>query len=323
MTFGLSLSRTGASRFSPSLAFKANAVMTISTVIIANLWAQWTNFGLPESDYILGLSIMLGILGVGGCFYTFIRPRADFASAIFNFMLLQLFLFYSGILSYLGTRASLPEVDHQLAAWDKALGLDWPGFVYWAASQPLICDWAVIVYDKPFFVLPFMIMALLVLTKKAHRFEELVSFTLITMLITLIIGTLMPAGSPYAYHGISVDITAKFHAIADATYNNFFYQVRSGQIRAMDMENRQGLIAFPSYHTVVALMLTLYVRDFAGSIGPMALVSLGIILATPLIGGHYFVDILGGIVVAMVAFWLARGLQRMDKREAALERFPT
>jgi len=318
MAFGLSLSRTGASRFSPSLAFKANAVMTISTVIIANLWANWTNFGLPESDYILGLSIMLGILGVGGCFYAFIRPRADFASAIFTFMLLQLFLFYSGILSYLCARIGMPMMDHQLAAWDKALGLDWPGFVYWAASQPLICDWALAVYGKPFFILPLLTMALLAFTGRANRLEEMLSFVVISTWLTFLVSILVPAGSAYAFHAIPADIAAKLHVTVDATYNSYFNQLRSGEIRAMDMENLKGLVAFPSYHTVVAIMLTLYIRDFRWLIAPVGLVSLGIILATPLIGGHYFVDVLGGIIVAMVTFWLARGLQCMDKREAAL-----
>ena len=71
----------------------------------------------------------------------------------------------------------------------------------------------------------------------------------------------------------------------------------------------QGLISFPSYHTTVAILLTAaLVRE--RFLFPLACVLNGVmVISTLSMGGHYLVNVLAGIVIAVAALWLTLRLQ--------------
>ena len=62
-------------------------------------------------------------------------------------------------------------------------------------------------------------------------------------------------------------------------------------------EHLMGLIAFPSMHTVMALMTTLFARG-TRLFWPLVLINLLMIPAILLQGGHHVVDVLGGTALA-------------------------
>jgi len=68
----------------------------------------------------------------------------------------------------------------------------------------------------------------------------------------------------------------------------------------------RGIVGFPSYHTLQAVVLTRFAWPNAVLRWPvLALNTVGLI-AIPIHGGHHFVDLLGGIVVAIVAIMMVR-----------------
>ena len=74
---------------------------------------------------------------------------------------------------------------------------------------------------------------------------------------------------------------------------------------SIQLNNLEGLITFPSFHTAIAILFawavwrTPYVW-FAGLVTNVLM-----ILSTPLSGSHYVIDLAGGAVVATVAIALA------------------
>ena len=75
------------------------------------------------------------------------------------------------------------------------------------------------------------------------------------------------------------------------------------------MACRRGSFSFPLYHTTVAILLTAaLVRErFLFS---LACVLNGVmVISTLSMGGHYLVDVLAGIVIAVAALWLTLRLQ--------------
>jgi membrane-associated phospholipid phosphatase len=67
----------------------------------------------------------------------------------------------------------------------------------------------------------------------------------------------------------------------------------------------KGLIGFPSYHAVLALLVVWYARPLQ-VVRWLALAVNGLVLiATPIQGGHHIVDVVAGFAVAALAIWAA------------------
>jgi membrane-associated phospholipid phosphatase len=82
--------------------------------------------------------------------------------------------------------------------------------------------------------------------------------------------------------------------------------IRDGSLRIIDFGALTGVVTFPSFHAAAAV---LYLWAFwpVRWIGPIALlVNIAMLLATPICGGHYFVDVFAGIAVAAAAIVAAR-----------------
>ena len=80
--------------------------------------------------------------------------------------------------------------------------------------------------------------------------------------------------------------------------------LRSGHARPLPLG---GIVCFPSYHTVMAVLFTWAHRGMR-SLWPFAALNMVILLAIPTIGDHYFVDVLAGGLVAAIAMWLVSRL---------------
>ena len=67
------------------------------------------------------------------------------------------------------------------------------------------------------------------------------------------------------------------------------------------MANLTGVVPFPSFHAATAVIY-LWALWAVWWMRPVAIVAnIGMLLATPYIGGHYFVDVFAGIGIAVTA----------------------
>ncbi len=76
----------------------------------------------------------------------------------------------------------------------------------------------------------------------------------------------------------------------------------------------QGLIGFPSYHAVLALLVVWYARKLAVIRWIALALNAVVLVATPIQGGHHVVDVLAGFAVAAAAIWFADILLRFAAR---------
>ena len=100
--------------------------------------------------------------------------------------------------------------------------------------------------------------------------------------------------------------------------------LRAGGLRALDLARLGGIITFPSFHAAASI-LAIWGFWSVWWLRPGALmVYVGMLLATPLMGGHYFVDIIAGIGVAAIAIAAAKrltGSNRTRRWQHDLSRF--
>jgi hypothetical protein len=210
-------------------------------------------------------------------------------------------------LTYVTAAVNLPLQDANLLAIDRALGLDWAAYIGYANEHPLLAQWLSCGYAMirwPIFAIPVILAA-------AHRYRRIGEFTLafaLALVVTTILSALVPAYGVYQQIGLDpaelehIDARAYLDTVRDLA------PVRAGTLRHLDLFALAGIVTFPSFHAASAL---LYAWAFwpVRWMRPVALLANGAMLAsTPLNGGHYFIDLIAGVAIAVLAIIAARRL---------------
>jgi len=207
-------------------------------------------------------------------------------------------------LTYIAATANLPMQDVALNAFDRALGLDWMAYFNFVYHRHVLLFAAVLAYSMigwPVFGVPIA----LGWTGQYRRMQEFTLAFGIALVATTIISTLLPAMGTYALLNFTPDPNI-FTPGAYLEQLRDLPLVRDGLLRTIDFNALAGIITFPSFHAAAA---ALYLWAFWGVrwIGPVALMlNIAMLLATPICGGHYFVDVFAGIAIAALAIMAAR-----------------
>ncbi|MEZ5842077.1 MAG: phosphatase PAP2 family protein, partial [Hyphomicrobiales bacterium] len=87
------------------------------------------------------------------------------------------------------------------------------------------------------------------------------------------------------------------------------FDLRDGNPVLFALSQPKGLIAFPSYHVALGVIVTLAFRDMPRLLVPVALVNGAMILTTPIDGGHHMVDGIAGAVLGVAAVRAAAAIR--------------
>jgi membrane-associated phospholipid phosphatase len=74
----------------------------------------------------------------------------------------------------------------------------------------------------------------------------------------------------------------------------------------IDLSALQGVVSFPSFHTMLGVMTTYALRDTIWLMIPVLLINGTMIVSTMPIGGHHLIDVLVGAGLTIGAFLLVR-----------------
>jgi hypothetical protein len=207
-------------------------------------------------------------------------------------------------LTYVAASANLPMQDVALAAVDRALGLDWKAYFNFIYGHHALLVVTVLAYSMigwPVFGVPIA----LGWTGRYRRLQEFTLAFAIALIVTTTISVLVPAMGTYDLFNVHPDPNI-FTPGAYVDYLEIMPRVRDGTLRALTLSNLTGIVTFPSFHSAAAI-LYLWALWPVRWLGPVAaVVNVAMILATPIGGGHYFIDLLAGIAVAMTAIVAAR-----------------
>jgi membrane-associated phospholipid phosphatase len=270
----------------------AMAVATIAGYRITSLSFAWSTFDQ------MGLCIAI-CLAVSYC-YRRLRPDPWIGFSTEGCAQLMLVLALGSALSYPLATAGFPYRDALLNAADTSMGLDWRAYLHFVNDRPLLCALTSLAYRSMLLQVIVLIITLVV-TSRFLRLQQYVLATALALALTLAVFTFMPAGGIFSFLQIQ---PGEFpNLLPVMTYDQILYldALRSGQHPLVS--EMEGLITFPSFHTVWAIL-------FMWGFYPIKQLRLGAILlnllviaSTPIQGAHYFVDLIGGAVVAVVAIY--------------------
>jgi membrane-associated phospholipid phosphatase len=212
-------------------------------------------------------------------------------------------------LTYVAAALNLPLQDANLYALDRMLGLDWRGYVLFVDAHPAVAgalSYGYTMIRWPIFAIPVLLAAI-------HHYRRLEEFTLafgLALIVTTIVSALVPAIGVYQQIGLDPATLSHIDPRAYVDQVRDFAPVREGALRHLNLFALAGIVTFPSFHAASAALYAWALWPVRW-MRPLALLANGAMLAsTPIDGGHYFVDLIAGLAVAVLAIVVARWICR-------------
>src|SRR5256885_1581230 len=256
------------------------------------LWCATLRMGLSHwapvalaSLALLGLTLGCRLSGAG-----------QRIAAIAEWILLWLIFSVAGaLLTYLAAAQDGPVYDGRLAMADAALGFRFAAWFDFVASYPAVQFAFAVAYRS---LAAQIVLSVLWLSWRGRddRNAELLINTTLALMMTTAVFFLFPTLGP------CVDVPACHDA-----YIQDLVGFRPGTLPSLDIMLLKGGIAFPSFHAVLAVLFT-YTHRGSRIFRPVATFNALMLLSIPSEGGHYLVDVLGGVCVGGLAVLMTRAL---------------
>jgi hypothetical protein len=297
----------------PSELVMLRVTLTAAVLDALLIAARGAAFDFAGYGAVVGMASVL--LGLGFAYRRLQRSEAIGATATCA----GLFILFTSALSlfnYVLVPNGRPVIDGWLIRADAVLGYDWPGIIAWAAQHPLFNDLMRLAYST---TLP-QIALLVVVLGLSGRFRDLHSLmatVVVAGTFTVLFWGIFPSAGAKAFYELPQQLIVAVRPIVDPAYGAAILSlVRDGAPRLSPDELR-GLVAFPSFHIVLALVATYHARNVWWLLVPYALINLIVLPAVLVHGGHHLVDIPAGAAVFLFAVFCARRMLEPKPAEAS------
>ncbi len=255
----------------------------------------------------------IGLLAIacaaGGIFYERVRKEERLAAMLIGTSFLIGMSASFSLLNYLLLTVAGRRIDVPLAALDRALGVDWPALMRLAAQHPLIAAGLQLAYIS---VLP-QVAALVALLGWRGRHESIYGYCIALTAgaaISISVWVAAPSFGAFSVYALPANVGDHLALALDGAYAKDLVALLAHGPGHISPTDAKGLIGFPSFHAVMAMLVVWYgrhlsyVRWFALALNSIVLV------ATPIEGGHHVVDVLAGFAVAAAAVLFADWIVR-------------
>jgi hypothetical protein len=281
------------------------ALFGLATVALALVLQRSVNW----PPFLAGYAATLGFAVIGG-YVRHVKGTPRLALALVGTAIFTGFTAVSSVFIFSLFPLANPLIDPHLIQLDQVFGYHWPGFVAWLAQYPGLALVLGYIYHSslPQILLTILLLAALSRDLVLHRF---LLVGIVTLILAVAIWWVIPSVGPSAFQSIPEADRIATGLYYSPAYGEFLRSLVEVGPRQISPEVITGVVAFPSYHMIMALMVVWYTRGTWAFL-PAALVNTAMIPATLSHGGHHLVDLLGGLAVFALGVWIANRLIRPD-----------
>jgi membrane-associated phospholipid phosphatase len=190
-------------------------------------------------------------------------------------------------------RTPVPLMDSSLARIDAGMHFSTAAIVHWISRFPALQAGLAVSYHllKPLTFFALFVPALLGKMDASRRF---VLSVLVAGIITSALFAPMPAAGPWVAHG--------YHPTPiQAHVEAYLRQLKSRPSINFDL-SESGIVSFPSFHVVLAILSISALWEFRLMRPLLVILGAAICVSTVTTGWHYFIDVIGGFLVAAAAY---------------------
>jgi membrane-associated phospholipid phosphatase len=261
----------------------------------------------PFSFQLASISFAMTVwftLYIANRFYTYIRPKPEIAAMMIALLQMLIFSSFGAALSYMVGAHGGAYWDKEFRAWDAALGFDWLEYIQWVNTYPALGKLYHIAYIS---LIPQMVLLIIALgfSGRIHTLRIAVFAAIMTGFVTVLLSGIMPGMSNFIALGLSQTDYPNLNPAAAVVHFADLEALRSGALRHIALNRLEGIITFPSYHAGLATVFAWAYLKAPIVRWPGFFLSVLTILATPIDGAHYLVDVLGGMTLAGLSITIA------------------
>lgn len=269
------------------------------------VWEYIARFDVDATAY-FGLGALVAVFLGGGYFYEHIRKDRGLSGMLFGTGFMIGFSASFSVLNYFLLTIAGPRIDRQLAAVDRAMGFDWPAMMAFAAAHPALNSVFYLAYSSVLFQIPLLIVCL----GCRQRQDEIGAFCMalsLSAFAAAAVWALYPSFGAFSVYPLPVPVADKMVLALDGRYAHALVGLLANGPGHIAPREMRGLIGFPSFHIVMAILVTWYARSWRPICIPLAVLNLLVAVSTPVQGGHHAVDVLGGIGLAAITIAVTGG----------------
>jgi membrane-associated phospholipid phosphatase len=265
------------------------ALVCVATPLYSHLSLDLRGTALP----LLTLALMAGLALIYGRW----RPARRIAAAAAMTADLIAFGLVFGAASYLAAAAGRPMMAAQFAAADHRLGFDWQVYVPFVRAIPALRGLLHFGYTMMVEQLGLVVIAFTLLGRFQWLRISVDAFGLMA-LTAIVLSGFFPAVDADVYFGAMVPQMTPQGWIADLQRVQDFLNLRDGFLVQIPVIDTTGIVTFPSFHTMCGFLFAVAFAQIRLLRWPAVAINALLIAATPVEGGHYFIDMLVGIALA-------------------------
>ncbi|TPN39413.1 hypothetical protein FKO01_04440 [Mesorhizobium sp. B2-3-3] len=273
-------------------------VVALVAVCLFLAWDKDVTVALDGYSFSIGFAIVMFMLGQ---FYRRVRKAERIALAAHVLALFILFSVVASLFNLLLLPRYSAPIDASLVWIDSLFGYSWPDACVWIAQYPVLSDALRQIYSltlaQILFVFVFLGMA-----KDRRQLHAAMLAMVFAALATIFCWALFPSSGASAYWILEPEIDRVVRPVVNSAYGVELNRLLAGGTNDISTLQVTGLIGFPSFHTVMALMSLIAVWPYAFARFALILVNTALLPAILIHGGHNLMDVFGGVLIT-IACW--------------------
>lgn len=258
-----------------------------------------------------GLLALVAILMAAGLAYRITNRSERIALSMIGAGIFILFSAFLSMYNYLLLPINRPLIDVPLAELDAMFGFHWPQIMQMAADNLFVSNILKLAYITTLPQIALLVVILGLTGRQLELHKLLVSVT-ISATITICFWGLFPTLGAKSMYTLPMDIWNSVAPIVNLEYTNDLKKIAVEGPGLITPSEIRGLVAFPSYHAVLAFT-AIYASRRVKWLFPFFLVMNLLILPGIFVhGGHHLVDLPAGFVVFLIGAWAGNYVVHKD-----------
>ena len=200
------------------------------------------------------------------------------------------------VFNYLLMPVAITPIDQSLAWVDSLFGYHWPSVIAWGAENPLVNTILKYAYMSTMPQVGAMII-ILGLSGRAKELHVVMISMTITSVIAIVFWGYFPSHGALSIHVLSPELEALANPFTTTQYGGELIRMAAQGPGHITPSQIKGLIAFPSYHIVLACTALYAVRTISWVFPIFLVLNLLILPATFFHGGHHMIDAFAGMAL--------------------------
>jgi membrane-associated phospholipid phosphatase len=286
--------------------YRFHALMTAIVLLVGAfcLYGAYAWEVTVAPGQLISRAVLLLVLLAGAAFYRWRRlekPVNLILMAFWGVLVSNLYL----IPEHIAARGNVAASDVLLVRVDAALGVEVPDVLRLMEAWPAVAG----VLSFAYGMLIFMVVLAVMVPPMCGRMDKAKEYAIAcaaAAALAIPLFAVFQAVGPWAVYGYAPSPD-------QAGYVRTFEALKSGAPFVIDLGNQDGLITFPSFHAVLAVLTAVALWPIRYLRWPSTVLSALIVISTVSTGWHYVSDVLGGLLIAAAALAVARGYLRLER----------